>query len=169
MTATYTLEEKKNQHKAGSFPRLNFNVFIDVDDRHGLTLEEKYEIFIAVVWKWEVLATSKVKLSGSAKKSNRKTGKNIRHFFHKRVLNQEVSCFSCATTKGDKCTKKCAAQLDLSRYRCRWELHYCILFFEGVTYKYINESFAFSPGCMGKELLMHLVNKNEDFQGPLMS
>ena len=41
--------------------------------------------------------------------------------------------------------------------------------FDGVTYKYINESFAFSPGCMGKELLMHLVNRNEDFQGPLMS
>ena len=33
----------------------------------------------------------------------------------------------------------------------------------------MNESFAFSPVCMGKELLMHLVNKNEDFQGPLMS
>ena len=41
--------------------------------------------------------------------------------------------------------KKCAAQLDFSRYRCRWELHYCILFFAGVTYKYIKESFAFSP------------------------
>ena len=51
MTVTYTLEEKKNQHKAESFPRLNFNVFIDVDDRHRLTLEEKYEIFIAVVRK----------------------------------------------------------------------------------------------------------------------
>ena len=42
-------------------------------------------------------------------------------------------------------------------------------FFDGVSYKYINESFAFSPGCMWKELLMHFVNKNEDFQGPLMS
>ena len=51
MTATYTLEEKKNQLKAESFPRLNFNVFIDVDDRHRLTLEEKYEFFIAVVRK----------------------------------------------------------------------------------------------------------------------
>ena len=51
VTATYTLEEKKNQHKAESFPRLNFNVFIDVDDGHRLTLEEKYEIFIAVVRK----------------------------------------------------------------------------------------------------------------------
>ena len=51
VTATYTLEEKKNEHKAESFRRLNFNVFIDVDDRHRLTLEEKYEIFIAVVRK----------------------------------------------------------------------------------------------------------------------
>ena len=58
-----------------------------MDDRHRLTLEEKYEIFLAVVRKWEVLATSKVKMSGSAKKSNRKTGKNIRHFLHKRFLN----------------------------------------------------------------------------------
>ena len=46
---------------------------------------------------------------------------------------------------------------------------YCVLFFDGVTYKYINESFAFIPGCMGKELLMHLVNKNEDFLGPLQN
>ena len=84
---TYTLEEKKNEQEAESFPGLNFNVFIDVDDRHRLTLEEKYEIFIAVVRKWEVLATSKVKMSGSAKISNRKTGKNIRHFLHKRFLN----------------------------------------------------------------------------------
>ena len=45
----------------------------------------------------------------------------------------------------------------------------CILFFDGVTYKYINESFAFSPGCMGKELLIHLVNKNEDFLSPLLN
>ena len=51
MTATYTLEEKENQHKAESFPRLNFNVFIDVDDRHRLTLEEKYEFSIVVVRK----------------------------------------------------------------------------------------------------------------------
>ena len=51
VTATYTLEEKKNEHKAESFRRPNFNVFIDVDDRHRLTLEEKYEIFIAVVRK----------------------------------------------------------------------------------------------------------------------
>ena len=51
MTVTYTLEEKKNQHKAESFLRLNFNVLIDVDDRHRLTLEEKYEIFIAVLRK----------------------------------------------------------------------------------------------------------------------
>ena len=48
---TYTLEEKKNEQEAESFPGLNFNVFIDVDDRHRLTLEEKYEIFIAVVRK----------------------------------------------------------------------------------------------------------------------
>ena len=51
MNATYILEEKKKEHKAESFPRLNLNVFIDVDDRHRLTLEEKYEIFIAVVRK----------------------------------------------------------------------------------------------------------------------
>ena len=51
MTATYTLEEKKKQHKAESFRRLKFNVFIDADDRHRLTLEEKYEFFMAVVRK----------------------------------------------------------------------------------------------------------------------
>ena len=45
--------------------------------------------------------------------------------------------------------KKCAAQLDLliyfCRFRCRRRLALHDFIFVGVNYKYINESFAFSP------------------------
>ena len=52
-----------------------------------ISLEEKYEIFITVIRESEVLATSKVKMGGSGKKSNKKRGnnffQNIQHFLHK--------------------------------------------------------------------------------------
>ena len=48
--------------------------------------------------------------------------------------------------------KKCAAQLDLiiyfCRFRCRRRLALHDFIFVGVNYKYINESFAFSPGLI---------------------
>ena len=78
---TRTFREKKyNNNKAGYFFRLNFNVYINVDkrerarardkkQRRPISLEEKRENFIAVVRKWEMLAATEVKMSGSEKKS----------------------------------------------------------------------------------------------------
>ena len=58
--------------------------------------------------------------------------------FHVVVVQQQ--------TEGNK--QKCALHLDLSRCRCRQALHYCILFFAGINYKYINKSFAISRGLI---------------------
>ena len=72
--------------KLSLFFRLHFNVYIDVDDRERawardkkqqrrwILLEEKHENFIAAVKKWEILAATTVKMSGSEKvKANRDT------------------------------------------------------------------------------------------------
>ena len=54
--------------------------------------------------------------------------------------------------KGKEMYKKCAAQLDLliyfCRFRCRRRLALHDFIFVGVNYKYINESFAFSSGLI---------------------
>ena len=83
--ATRTFTEKKyNNNKADSFFPLNFNVYVNVDNRERdkardkkrrrpISLEEKRENFIAVVSKGEMLAASKVKISGSEKTVTRNT------------------------------------------------------------------------------------------------
>ena len=73
-------EEKTSNNKAGSFFRLDFNVYTDVDNRERARAKdkktrekkkEKHENFIAAVRKWEMQAATKVKISGSDKKVNR--------------------------------------------------------------------------------------------------
>ena len=99
-------EIKNNTNKADSFFRLNFNVCIDVDNREWarvrdkkqrrpMTLEGLHGNFMAVVWKWEMLAATKMKMSGSEKIANRNTF-NISSI--KRVTREflEVSRFSRA-------------------------------------------------------------------------
>ena len=66
-------EEKTSNNKAGSFFRLDFNVYTDVDNRERAKArdktnekkKEKQENFIAAVRKWEMQAATKVKMSGS--------------------------------------------------------------------------------------------------------
>ena len=75
-------EEKTSNNKAGSFFRLDFNVYTDVDNRERARAKDKktrekkkeeHENFIAAVRKWEMQAATKVKISGSDKKVNRNT------------------------------------------------------------------------------------------------
>ena len=71
--------------------------------------------------------------------------------------------------KGREMYKKICCTIRLFSLPLPLRITLLYFIFDGVTYKYISESFAFSPGCMGKELLMHLVNKDEDFLGPLLN
>ena len=83
--ATGTLRERQieknnnNNKKAESFVRLNFNVYINVENRERakarntqqrrpISLEEKHQNFTAAVRKWEMLAATKVKMCGNQKK-----------------------------------------------------------------------------------------------------
>jgi len=68
--ATRTFTEKKyNNNKDDSFFRLNFNVFLNVDNRERAEERDKKtkrpnrENFIAAVRRWEMLAASKVKMT----------------------------------------------------------------------------------------------------------
>ena len=55
-------------------------------------LEEHHENLVAAVKKWEILAATKVQMSGSEQEQ-------VRHFLHK-TCNQEVSgIFTCSRTK----------------------------------------------------------------------
>ena len=49
--------------------------------KRSILLEEKHESFIAAVRKWEMLAASKVKMSGSEK--NKSEQEHIQHFLNK--------------------------------------------------------------------------------------
>ena len=72
-------------------PKLNFNVYIDInnserararDKKRPISLDlEKHENSIAAVRKGEMLATSKVKMSRIKKKKSEH--KHLRHFLHK--------------------------------------------------------------------------------------
>ena len=73
--ASLTFKDKNNNNKADSLFRLNFNVYIDVGNRERararqkqrrpISLEEKHKNFK----KREMLAATKVKMSGSEKKA----------------------------------------------------------------------------------------------------
>ena len=82
------LEQKKQKNE--SFFPLNFNVYINLDNKERarakktqqwrpISLEEKHESYIAAVTKWEMLAATNVKMSGSEKQSEQKH----KHFLHK--------------------------------------------------------------------------------------
>ena len=81
--ATRTFKEKRNKHNKkrhkNLVERLNFYIYIDLDDRERarardtkqkrpISFEEKHENFIAAERKREMLAATKVKMSGSEKK-----------------------------------------------------------------------------------------------------
>ena len=84
--------------------------------RRCISLQEQHENFILVVrnTKWEMLATSWVKISGSDNESEQKHKQQSlfwahTRFIHKTCINQEVcqvSRRSRATTTTKKCTKK---------------------------------------------------------------
>ena len=78
--ATRTSREKKNNSKAESL------VYIFVDNRERartrdtkqrrqISLEQQHENYIAAVRRWEMLATSEVKISGNGKKKSKKEHK----------------------------------------------------------------------------------------------
>ena len=82
-------EEKKKKKKESFFP-LNFNVYINLDNRERarkknkwqrrpISLEEKHENYIATVRKWEMVAATKMKMSGSGKQGEQEH----KHFLHK--------------------------------------------------------------------------------------
>ena len=96
---------KKKQQQSRVFFDVIFDVYTHVDNRERarasdwkqrkwISLEEKHEKFIAAVKKWEMLAASKVKMSGSEKiKANMNTGNKIfgkhipvRQLYHKNIL-----------------------------------------------------------------------------------
>ena len=93
------------------------------------------KIFLPVVRKWEMLASSG------------QQGENERQRKKKRTGTQETTV--------NKCTKKCAVRAKLL-FVCLFLFfavlvadaveHYTVIFFVCVNYKYINGSFAFSPG-----------------------
>ena len=81
-------KREKNNYKAESFLRLDFNVYITVENRararernkeqrRPISLEEKHEYFITVVRKSELLAATKVKISSSEKKKVNRNTYNI--------------------------------------------------------------------------------------------
>ena len=72
-------KNNNNNKKAEFFVRLNFNVYINVENRERakgrntqqlrpISLEEKHQNFTAAVRKWEMLAATKVKMCGNQKK-----------------------------------------------------------------------------------------------------
>ena len=72
-------KNNNNNKKAEFFVRLNFNVYINVENRERakarntqqlrpISLEEKHQNFTAAVRKWEMLAATKVKMCGNKKK-----------------------------------------------------------------------------------------------------
>ena len=118
-TATGTLRERQieknnnNNKKAESFVRLNFNVYINVENRERakarntqqrrpISLEEKHQNFTAAVKKWEMLAATKVKMCGNQKKwagthniscIKRVVVENNGKEMYKKVLDVQSCCF----------------------------------------------------------------------------
>ena len=65
--------------------KIDIHVFVDQrhHHHHHHLLEEQHENFVAAVRKWEMLAATKVKMSGSEKKKSER--EHVRHFLHKNV------------------------------------------------------------------------------------
>ena len=75
-------------------------------------LEEKHKNFVAAVRKWEMLAATKVKMSGSDKKVNKNKydSSSIKRVTKKFL---EVSCCSRAKQRQRNVQKECAARAKL--------------------------------------------------------
>ena len=74
--ATRTSREKKNNSKAESLVYIYVNNrerarTRDTKQRRRISLEQQHENYIAAGRRWEMLATSKVKMSGNGKKSKK--------------------------------------------------------------------------------------------------
>ena len=111
--ASQTFRDKNNNSKSDSFFPLNLNVYIDMDNRERarardkkqrrpISLEEKHENFISGEKK-ERRAATKVKISGSHKKSEQERIKRVTRKF------LEVSRCSRAKQRRRNVQKKCAA------------------------------------------------------------
>ena len=81
----------------------------DKKQRRPISLEEEHENFIAAVRKWEMLAATQVKMSGSVKKKMNRNTYNM--FSIKRVTRKflEVSRCSRAKQRQRNVQNKCAA------------------------------------------------------------
>ena len=118
---------KKKQQQSRVFFDVIFDVYTHVDNRERarasdwkqrrrISWEEKHENFIAAVRKREMLAASKVKMSGSEKiKANMNTGNKIfgkhipvRQLFHKNILYLfcKVWCFSRTKRRCSRAKKR---------------------------------------------------------------
>ena len=79
-------EKDREKEKVGDRPaKLNdkkSSMELEREIRSHLLLEERHENFVAAVTKWEILAATKVKMSGSKKKLKKKK-KHVRHSLHK--------------------------------------------------------------------------------------
>ena len=72
-------QQEKERHRASARDKKK--------QREHFLLEEQHENFVPAVWKWEMLAATKVKMCGSEKKSEQEL---VRRFLHK-TCNWEVS------------------------------------------------------------------------------
>ena len=100
----------------------------DKKQRRQISLEEKHENFIAGVRKWEMLAATKVKMSGSEKKNS-----ELEH-----IQTYNISPIKCVTRKfyvvvvqnnSKKCTKKCAASAKLFFFLIRPIIFFLLFLF----------------------------------------
>ena len=108
--ATLTFRKRKNNNEAESslesFFRLNFDVYLDVDNkararakdkqRKPISLEEKREIFIGAVRKWEMLEATKGKMRSSKKKSEKE---HSYIYSIKRVIGKFLEVSRCSHAK----------------------------------------------------------------------
>ena len=104
LRATRNFRDKKQHQQSRLFLS---TALIDVDNREWarardkkqrrpMTLEGLHGNFIAVVWKWEMLAATKMKMSGSEKIANRNTF-NISSI--KRVTREFLEVSRCSRAK----------------------------------------------------------------------
>ena len=120
-------KNNNNNKKAESFVRLNFNVYINVDNqerakarntqqRRPISLEEKHQNFTAAVRKWEMRGATKVKMCGNQKKW---------------VGTHNISCITCIVveTIAKRCTKRCCTcKVVFFFYLC-----HCLYWFFSIT------------------------------------
>ena len=124
--------EWKDSNKAESFFRINFYVYTDMDDRERARARDKtknfvggttcpffsgYDHFLAAMIKWEMLAASKVKMSGGGKKGEQEHKQQ--HFFAStsvQITLRAEATFSRCELAGKKRRKKIQTSITSKLY-----------------------------------------------------